>query len=86
VLLATVPGISQIAPDDAFPDHVRYTAHGLRTLAEQVFPDAQVGAHGNVHAAAAFLYGMAEDEVDPRALVADDPAYELLITLRALRA
>jgi hypothetical protein len=29
---------------------------------------------------------MAEDEVDPRALVADDPAYELLITLRALRA
>jgi SAM-dependent methyltransferase len=86
VLLATVPGISQIAPDDAFPDHVRYTAHGLRALAEQVFPDAQVSAHGNVHAAAAFLYGMAEDEVDPRVLAADDPAYELLITLRALRA
>jgi SAM-dependent methyltransferase len=86
VLLATVPGISQIAPDDPFPDHVRYTAHGLRTLAEQVFPDAQVGAHGNVHAAAAFLYGLAEDEVDPRALAVDDPAYELLITLRALRA
>jgi hypothetical protein len=85
VLLATVPGISQIAPGDPFPDHVRYTAHGLRTLAEPVFPGAQVAAHGNVHAAAAFLYGMAEDEVDPRALVHDDPAYELLITLRARR-
>jgi SAM-dependent methyltransferase len=86
VLLATVPGISQIAPGDAFPDHVRYTTHGLRALAEQVFPDAQVNAHGNVHAAAAFLYGMAEEEVDPRVLAADDPAYELLITLRAQRA
>lgn len=87
VFLATVPGISQIAPGDAFPDHVRYTAHGLRTLAAQAFTDAQVTAHGNVAAAAAFLYGLAEEEVEPGVLAADDdPAYELVITLRARRA
>jgi SAM-dependent methyltransferase len=86
VLLLTVPGISQIAPGDPFPDHVRYTAHGLRSLAEQVFPAPEVRAHGTVAAAAAFLYGMAEEELAPGLLdAADDPAYELVVTLRAVR-
>lgn len=85
VLLATVPGISQIVPGEPFPEHVRYTALGLRALAGQVFADPQVEAHGNVVAAAAFLYGMAERELDPGALHTDDPAYELVITLRAQR-
>jgi SAM-dependent methyltransferase len=85
VLLATVPGISQIRPGDAFPDHVRYTSHGLRALAEQVFPGVRVRAHGNLVTAAAFLYGLAEEELDPGAFATDDPAYELLITLRAQR-
>jgi SAM-dependent methyltransferase len=87
VLLATVPGISQIAPADPFPDHVRYTGHGLRELARRVFPDAVVTAHGNVAAAAAFLYGMAEEDLAAGVLdaAADDPAYELVVTLRAVR-
>jgi SAM-dependent methyltransferase len=87
VLLATVPGISQIAPGDAFPDHVRYTSYGLRELARRVFPQLEVDAHGNVAATAAFLYGMAEEELDPALLDAraHDPAYELVITLRAVR-
>jgi len=86
VLLATVPGISQIVPGEPFPDHVRFTAHGLRTLAAQVFAAAEVRAHGNVRTAAAFLYGMAEPEVEPGAFAHDDPAYELVVTLRAQRA
>lgn len=85
VLLVTVPGISQIAPGDPFPDHVRYTSHGLRTLAEGVFAEVEVAAHGNVAAAGAFLYGLAEAEIDPALLVDDDPAYELVVTLRAVR-
>ncbi|MCW3005583.1 MAG: class SAM-dependent methyltransferase [Solirubrobacterales bacterium] len=87
VLLVTVPGISQIAPGDPFPDHVRYTSHGLRELAAQVFAQPEVRAHGNVAAAAAFLYGLAEAEVGAGLLgeAEDDPAYELLITLRAVR-
>jgi SAM-dependent methyltransferase len=88
VLLVTVPGISQIAPADPFPDHVRYTGHGLRELAAQVFAEPDVAAHGNVAAAAAFLYGLAEAEVPAELLAAaaDDPAYELVVTLRAVRA
>jgi SAM-dependent methyltransferase len=85
VLLATVPGISQIAPGEAFPDHVRYTSHGLRALADQVFAEADVRAHGNVRTAAAFLYGLAEDELEADAFAHDDPAYELVVTLRARR-
>ncbi len=85
VLLVTVPGISQVAPGEAFPDHVRYTRHGLEALAAQVFDAPQVGAHGNVRTAAAFLYGLAEHELDAAAFDHDDPAYEVLITLRAVR-
>lgn len=85
VLLATVPGISQIVPGEPFPDHVRFTSHGLRALAEQAFAQPQVVAHGNVATAAAFLYGLAEEELDPGAFADDDPAYELVVTLRARR-
>lgn len=86
VLLVTVPGISQIVPGEAFPDHLRYTCHGLQTLAEQVFDDPEVAATGNVRTAAAFLYGMAEQELDEADFAHDDPAYELVVTLRAVRA
>jgi SAM-dependent methyltransferase len=85
VLLATVPGISQIVPGEAFPDHARFTAHGLRSAAAQAFEAPEVTAHGNVRAAAAFLYGLAEHEVDAETFAADDPAYELVVTLRAMR-
>lgn len=85
VLLATVPGISQIVPGEAFPDFVRYTAHGLRAAAAEVFPGAEVTAHGNVRTAAAFLYGMAEHELAPGAFADEDPAYELVVCLRAVR-
>lgn len=85
VLLATVPGISQIEPGSSFPDHARYTSHGLRALAAQVFEQVEVCAHGNVRAAAAFLYGIAADELDPAVFERDDPAYEMVVTLRAVR-
>jgi len=85
VLLATVPNITPDVPGEAFPDHLRYTAHGLRSLAAQVFPEPEVRAHGNVRTAAAFLYGMAEHELDPADFARDDPAFELVVTLRAVR-
>jgi SAM-dependent methyltransferase len=85
VLLATVPGITMTEQGVAFPDHVRYTAHGLLALAEQVFSSPQVATRGNIVTAAAFLYGMAEHEVDPAEWHRDDPAYEVVITLRAVR-
>jgi SAM-dependent methyltransferase len=85
VLLVSVPGISQIWPPDAFPDLWRFTAEGLRRLAAPVFDEVDVRAHGNVRVAAAFLYGLAEHEVDPADLARDDPAYPMVVTLRAVR-
>jgi SAM-dependent methyltransferase len=86
VLLATVPGITMTEHGVAFPDHVRFTAYGLEALAGQVFASPQVATRGNLVTAAAFLYGMAEHELDPAQWRRDDPAYEVVITLRAARA
>ena len=41
--------------------------------------------HGNVQAAAAFLYGLAAEDLDPSALAAVDPDFHLLMTVRAVR-
>jgi hypothetical protein len=45
-----------------------------------------VRQHGNVQAAAAFLYGLAAEDVDPGALETVDPDFHLLMTVRAVRA
>ena len=42
--------------------------------------------HGNVRSAAAFLYGLAAEDLDPDALAAADPDFHLLIAIRAVRA
>ena len=73
--------------DEDFPDQWRFTAAGLRRLAADVFgaDSVEVVAWGNVAVAAAFLYGLAEHEVDAGALHRDDPDYEVIIALRARR-
>jgi SAM-dependent methyltransferase len=90
VLLLTVPGISQICqPDMAlWGDHWRFTSLGVRRLAEEAFAahDVTVETHGNVLAAAAFLYGLAASELRREELEAHDPDYQLLITLRAVKS
>lgn len=83
VLLLTVPGISQIAPGEAFGDFVRFTAHGLRAAFGDWTP-THLHAPGDVRTAAAFLYGMAEHELEAAAFDADDPAYELVVCARAV--
>ena len=89
VLLATVPGISQISREDMrdWGDWWRFTARSARgssgrsTASEHV----EVSQHGNVRAAAAFLYGLAAEDLDPSALAAVDPDFHLLMTVRAVR-
>lgn len=85
VLLLTVPGISQISPGEDFPDFVRFTTHGLRAAFGD-WADVTVSSFGNVRSAAAFLYGMAEEELDPEVFAADDPAYELVVCARVVVA
>ncbi len=89
VLLATGPGISQISREamDRWGDHWRFTTRSARRLFEEVFPPdgVSVNAHGNVLAAAAFLYGVVTQELKREELDYHDRDYELEITIRAVK-
>jgi hypothetical protein len=85
VLLATLPGISQISrvDMDSWGDYWRFTTASARRLFGEAFEHVEVEAHGNVLAASAFLYGLAWDELEPEEMELRQPDYELLITVRA---
>jgi SAM-dependent methyltransferase len=90
VLLASVPGISQISREDMrdWGDWWRFTARSAERLFGEVYghDNVEVERHGNVVAAAAFLYGMAAEEIDPRELERSDPDFHFLMTVRAVAA
>jgi SAM-dependent methyltransferase len=90
VLLATVPGISQISryDMDRWGDYWRFTTLSARRLFADVFlpGNVTVESYGNVLAANAFLHGLVEEELRPEELDAQDPDYQLLITVRAVKA
>jgi len=89
VVLATVPGISQISQYDMdrWGDFWRFTSHSARRLFEAVFPPDHVTVEpsGNVLTAAAFLYGLAVEDLRTEELEANDPDYEVLVAVRAFR-
>jgi hypothetical protein len=89
VLLATLPGISQISREDNrdWGDWWRFTARSAQRLFAEVYGEqhVQVRQHGNVHAAAAFLYGLAAEDLDSSALESTDPDFHLVMTVRAVR-
>jgi SAM-dependent methyltransferase len=88
VVLASVPGVSQISREDQrdWGDWWRFTSQGTRRLFEECFDDVRVEGHGNVLASAAFLYGYAAEELTEEQLAHHDPDYELITTVRATRA
>ena len=83
-LLFTGPCISRIDDFVADSDHWRYTPLGLRSQLARLLPDAEitVEAHGNVLAAAAFLYGAAVEELTEAELDVDDPRFPLIVCAR----
>jgi SAM-dependent methyltransferase len=89
-LLATLPVITQISRIDMERngDFWRFTSAAARRLFEEGFPggEIEVGAHGNVVAAVAFLQGIASEELDQEQLHHCDPDYEVLITIRAVKS
>jgi peptidoglycan/xylan/chitin deacetylase (PgdA/CDA1 family) len=89
VLLATVPGITHIARDEwAASWYWHFTTLSARRLFDEVFlpSHVQVECYGNVLASTAFLYGLAVDDLDKEELDHRDPDYELLITVKAVKA
>ena len=91
VLLATFPGISRIARSfpylERWEDYWRFTSQASRRLFAESFPEEKVSvaAFGNVLAAAAFLHGLAFEELQPSELDFRDPDYEVLIAVRAVK-
>jgi SAM-dependent methyltransferase len=88
VLLATAPGISAIVHPDAelWGDFWRFTTFSLERLLQESGLEADVHAHGNVLSAAAFLFGLAAEDLTADELEADDAAnYQLLLTIRAVK-
>lgn len=90
VVLATFPGIARVSPDDMarWGDYWRMTSAAARRLFGECFPggEVEVEAYGNVLAAAAFLHGVAVEEMEERELEHRDPEYELLLGVRTRKA
>lgn len=90
VLLATVPGITQVAryDMDQWGEFWRFTSLSMSRLLSGPFAtrDVEVKAHGNVLTASAFLYGLPAGDLKPQELDSDDRDYEMLITARAVKA
>ena len=89
VLLATVPGISQMSPydRDRWGEYWRFTEQSLGRLLGEEFGSAnvEVEAYGNVLASTAFLQGLcaadlSKDELDHR-----DQRYQMLVAGRAIK-
>jgi hypothetical protein len=89
VLLATAPGISQISREDRrdWGDWWRFTSDSVRRLFAEAYglENIDVQAHGNVLSAACFLYGLAAEELTEAELAHNDPDFELLMTVRAVK-
>lgn len=89
VLLATLPGISQISryDMDRWGDYWRFTDASARRLFDDAFgaDNVIVETHGNVLAACAFLHGLAAQELTLDELDYHDPDYQVIITVRATK-
>lgn len=87
VLLATLPGISQISrfDMDRWGDYWRFTTASVEKLFKPIFKGGiEITSFGNVLAATAFLQGIAvEDLPNPTLLDEHDPDYQMVITVVA---
>ena len=89
VLLATVPGMSQVSPHADWGDRWAwgFTRVSARGLVAAAFPGAEieVATYGNVMATIASLHGLAADELRPDELAHHDPEYQLSIGIRVVK-
>ena len=86
VLLMTVPGISQFATDSEWGPgwYWAFTGYSVERLVREVMraDEVEIAVHGNVLSSAAFLYGLATEDLSEEALHTHDPDYHMMITAR----
>lgn len=87
VVLATLPGISQITryDMDRWGDFWRFTTASAERLFEG-FASSEVRSWGNVSSSIAYLAGLAVEDVGIARLEDNDPDYQMLVTVRAVKA
>lgn len=89
VLLATLPGISQVARNDmnAWGDYWRVTDRAAHNLFCEFFghSNVTVRAYGNVRTACSFLQGLAAHEVPDEAYAIDDEDFPVIVTVKAIK-
>ena len=90
VLLCTVPAVSRVNYENGgleSGDFWRFTGAALRRLFAQHFAGSvAVEGYGNVMVCAAFLYGLAVEELTNEELDSVDPWFPLLFSIRAVKA
>jgi hypothetical protein len=88
VLLATVPAVSRIEPENGFTtDYWRLTVASCVLLFGETFGPAKVSvrSHGNVLTAGAFLIGLAQEELSRRKISVNDEYFPVIITVHAIK-
>ena len=89
--LVTVPGICPVVRGSLIAgvgeDWWRFTARSAQHVFAEVFgaDHVAVSSYGNVLTATAFLQGLVQEELTQAELQCNDPAYELILGVRATR-
>jgi hypothetical protein len=86
VLLATMPGISQVQSETG-EVHWSFTRASAARMFGDVFGKEHVAAesHGNVFAAVCMLHGVAAQEAPQEKLIYQDDAYPVIVAVRAVK-
>lgn len=84
-LLVTMPSLSRCSRELLHSDFWRITPAGAARLFGDAFgaEQVEVSSSGNAVLAAAFLMGVAVEEVSPRVLHRMDPLFPMVVTVRA---
>ena len=88
VLLTTFPGITHTGDADWHATwYWSFTTNSARRLFSTCFgaENLEISSFGNVLAATAFLYGLADRELRREELDHHDPAYDMIIAVRAIK-
>jgi SAM-dependent methyltransferase len=90
-LLATSHGTSKVCRFlgvDPWGEYWRFTSQSSRVLFQEIFGSGSVTVtpYGNVLTAMAFLHGLAVEDLKPHELNHRDPAFEVLIGVRAVKS
>jgi SAM-dependent methyltransferase len=89
VVLASLPCLSPICryDMDRWGDYWRFTSASAQKIFGEVFrsENVQLQAYGNVLVCAAFLYGMASEDLKKEELDFYDRDYEFLVAVRAVK-